>query len=321
MTNILKISMVVIITYLLSGCEYIKVATFDENNSSGKTEENEVTISWFSSESNSKTNKLLDETKVSIIAGKFPKAANTLENCGIKFTKQSDNSISSAAADPIVGTVVVYAVGQALSYGKNKLQSKITALQKASTSDYSAKIITPDFAKFKSENSCIALLRDKPDATESDKAKSGLVLVLSIEPVKGTAKPVAFQVIPKFLQANTARAITEQGEPISISVAISGKQIRLKDESPVKEDFASGVFKIAKVPIGEPISDFPNGMGTGLLPMPHNKAQALEITIAVTETGSSAIEYDKANAELDALEKAIGPVIQSELEKRLKPAP
>jgi hypothetical protein len=119
-----------------------------------------------------------------------------------------------------------------------------------------------------------------------------------------------------YAKLNNAVAVTGKGKPVHVSVAVVGRAVRAEKGVPKIELFARDTVTLGPLPLPNTDDNATARKAkkeaivqasTGLLPMPPYDASAVEITIGITESGSGVPDAKKAKAELEALEKALGP--------------
>ncbi len=286
----------------LTGCEFVRAFTFNEDDSSGHVER--------------QTSKLLlvDEQSRDDRAGTVPaldpELRNVLANCAAGEAEES----ATALVLPIAG----FLVQSALDGAVDALASRIEELRQKSQKTYRASVILDDPRDFGRANTCLVFVRSERDESnpgELADAPPAFVLVLQIEPRGGAQNPTSFTLKPTYLRVNRAAAITGDGEPITVAVAFAGKAARLVKNEPKIDIFAEQSIEISNVKLGEQVKHLPENIG--LIPSAP-VATALEVSIAITESGSALPNSDKAKAELEALAKAVGPAIKSQVERLLK---
>lgn len=273
----------VVCAFGLSGCEYYRAVSFVEDGLSGKTK-NQLSSLHLISENPAKVGGGISEPAFSRLAGCKP---NTDDRAGALL-------FAPFVIDAVLGEI------------NNQFDSLVDDLKKKSQKTYKASVILPNRKHFAKTNQCLVFLRT------SERVSPGQINLedANFAFVMGVAKigENAFQLRPLYLKAKNAVAITASGEPIGVSVAFVGKAAIEEKGGNKVSLFAEKSFTISNVKLGEERPDLPQA--SGLIALYPNNATALELTVAITETGSGIPDEDKARAELKSLFDAVGPKVK-----------
>lgn len=273
----------------LGGCEYYRAVSFDEDDNSGVDTPQTSTLSLVSSEG---------------AAFEADFAARDMAEALAYCRGAQEESLALSLGAALVGT----GVDMALGFAESELASKIEGLKAKSERSYKATLVLESAGDFAKENQCLIFQRvDAKDAGQGPALLGfGLSLVLAVRPIGDSA----FTLSPIYLEADNALAITAEGAPVKISVGFVGKNARTKDGEHIVEPFAESTFSFDKVAFGETVNT--RGVQSGLVAMFPTDAKSLELSVAITETGSEVPDEEKALGELKSLKEAVGPTLKEQ---------
>lgn len=205
---------------------------------------------------------------------------------------------------------------------QDKKLKSIADLKKASQSSYSGRQILPAGAL--SNASCLLLTRY---SKENKQTNIGLTAVVKLEQIKGKA----FTAMPIYLDASNAVVYTKktQGEGeekkaanINVSIGIVLKAIGKQDNGlpallPVGES-ATSVANVVLEDNDNNSCDTERACNsTDLIAITAAGDEPVSLTMSITETGKTGIDFDQKTAEVTAIKAAFGPVIKDQLLKAL----
>lgn len=289
-----------LLAFSLGGCEYLRVISFNDAEGSGDTRPFKVASEYAPSGSNS-------DGLESILA-KYANPGAVRTACALP-------DVQAKAVAPLAAAAASFVVGQLISYVSSELQAAADELAARSQRTYRAKVLlVPDDEPFGKH--CLIVERLAADEEETELA---MALVLLVDPLSiGQQGPVGAVVKPVYLEFREGLAVTAEGEGIDLAVGI-GMSVALETKNgPQIQQVSLGSFTLPQVKPGAVEDMFEAGeVGTGLVAMPPSSAKAIEITVAIMETGSAIPDTDKAKAEIQALEEAIGPVITDIVAERV----
>lgn len=262
-----------------------------------------------------------------------------------------DNNCISKEKEEIVRLPVINAASFAAPVGKlvfnwymDKQIEQTEELKRAAQAEYSNRIITAPgefnnatcaiiyrYGKKVNEGyekgeeketegfNFVAVLKlEKPDAVDNDDQKGD-----------NKKTPTTFVLKPIYVKAHNTVAITkspDEGDTAKIdtSFTVSLKVIKHNATGlPALSRIGEGVVTVADVDVA------PEGQGkascntpevcesSDLIALP-DKGDAVSVTFVTTETGKIDIDLDKKAERLKALKEALGPVLESELQKLVK---
>ncbi len=282
---------------LLSGCAYIRALSFEEHPRSGITEEQKTTVYLIGSGGGRGLAGLPQEL-----------VAPVQQQCAAPSTEPAPAALGAA----IIGFFVQYGIDLVV----DELASRVDALVARGTKVYSANAIVS--AKAFDDATCIVLVREavaKPAPAQALGASDpfGLALILrkKLPRENDGSTPYSDEasvLVPIYLKMYNAVAITGQGEPVDLSVAVTAKAAFEKEKVRKVDPFGTTTFTIPGIELG-PDDQSAHGKASGLFPQAPTHASAVELAVAVTESGSGVPDAVKARAELEALKAALGPIL------------
>ncbi len=279
----------------LANCTYLKVLTFEKDESSGLAGSIK-TQAWLAP-------MVADEDLLNAAQQFDTSFGNTLTSCGVRPP-------ASAQSLALGGVLVGFAFDQFWAFGTSILEERATALAKASERAYSARILLDDPNSFGRSQQCIIFVRYE---VVNGKATPQLALILQTNPrgqltSKGT--PAAIQLRPIFLQVKGAAAVTAPDAGITLVAGIALRSIDEGKDDVAATDVSLGSFTIGGVSLNavKPANQLP--AGSDFLALHSHRSRALQIGIAIVETGSELPDTDKAKAEFKALSEAAGKPIR-----------
>ncbi len=101
-------------------------------------------------------------------------------------------------------------------------------------------------------------------------------------------------------------------EPINLAVGLSVVAIASGKKGPERREISLGAFQIQSLQLAK-TKVLRDHAGTGLMALPPADAAALELRMAVVETGSALPDFDKSKAEVQAVHDALGPGVKATL--------
>lgn len=294
---------------LVSACAYVRAVTFEKDPKSGTEGAQQVAIHLIgplppegappaASAGRNETAKEIGALKAAVGDERFGKLVDAC--AGLRDDRVKIESLGAV--------LVGFVVQQGLSMVTDVLAARVDALVASGKKTYSASVITtPDFF---AQARCLVITRGPEKPAKPGDPELGFVLVLTkAEMPKGES--TVFR--PAYLRMNNALAVTAKGETLDLALGIAGKSATAKDGVRKVDVFATASFTIPSVrlPNGKDqdgvVTSFPKGSTSGLVATPPAQASAIELSVAITETGSALPNAVKARAELEALAKAIGP--------------
>ncbi|BEU04566.1 hypothetical protein OAG1_33660 [Agarivorans sp. OAG1] len=254
-----------------------------------------------------------DDTKSEVLALNKDVKGAALSHCTGKNLPDIDDVSGDtlpAYAVPLAATAI-----QQIYVGiLKKKQKKIKTLKAASTSTYSARLIS-DQQKL-NKTSCVLVTREVhiTDAKVNSKSEQvQLAILLKVNHYETSA----FSLTPIAVNALNSTAMTRIGEDygnMNLGIAMTLKSL---SENTVTSAYSyivtgSGSVSVPKVNIdGSETQCINDNCGTtGLIAKPPGEQVAIELTFAVTEAGNIGYNFDANIAELEAHKAAWGPVIK-----------
>ena len=295
---------IIAILPMVSSCSTLNTLTYSKDEASGVTgQSTRVALLGVPAKSQP------------VLAGELPAGLQAelpaiLAGCGAE----------RAEAFPILIPLIGFALEQGVSAGIDAVAGRAKSIQDNSQKTYSSNLIVEDPGSF-SQAKCLMIVREAVAAGGSGapggKGHVGLLAIFGIVP-HGTTTDLAFNLEPRLVYLGDAVAWTKAGQPMDLAFAFVGRAVRLKDGVPTVQVFTQETISVADVGLGKVVR--PRN-ATGLLTRPSKDAGALEIAVAVTETGDGAPDAARVKAELTALDKAVRPKIIEQITSQLAPAP
>lgn len=304
--TILQLAVATLAFGALGGCTFMKAITFEEDSRSGA--KGERVQLYLVSGSKRPGKKSVDfRNLVSTSLSEDKQFVSAFAKC----TGQDRARVLPALAAPLIGFIV----DQGIEFITDRLASKVKQLQERSKSEYKARILIDAPQDFGTVPQCLILVRGKQGETggNAQPGASGLVLVLEVSRRGGLGDAHSFSLIPTYLRADTAQAITGDGEPVSLSVAFVGRGARSEKGKNIVDVFGEASISFPNVSLGVSHDQLPGS--TGLIPFPRKGVSAIEIVLGVVEHGTAVPDGEKAAAELKALKEALGPTIKSKIQE------
>lgn len=348
-----RLSLLFVIIFLLTGCEFGKYNLKNFHNLSGpafKTKRaiqlNLISFDQF------KVSNYIDKTddtykEITSPPGinkkiyiNFKRLHNELadnktikeiitKNCLPDISVSDDSQPKAVAAIAVAITPLLIAGGKmAFNYYMDQKVKELEKIKKGGQDLYSGSaIVTADqFAQCK----CAILTRTNTDGKEGSSPKIGLIAIVKINkyPENSDIKK-ALTIQPLYIRAYNSAAYTKKiGEKetgaISASIGFAMKTIS-------KPDSKTNLRAISK--IGETVvtvtdiqlkrkqdtlTDEVIYPKSDMMPFPPKEASPISITMSVKETGDVGFDFDQAKAEVEALKSALGPAVESSLTELLK---
>ena len=231
------------------------------------------------------------------------------EQCKNMDVSRSDNldqrgDRTSAFFIPLIATVAKHFVNSQF----DKKEKKLEALKKSSTKSYSQTFYTtPNDLK---GIDCIAIRRVKESSSVLSPSEDSFLSILKIVRVNGSTN--AFYFRPIYLSVKDAVVPTlKDKKALTASIAVSVKTIGEKDNGVrVVDELGSAVLTVGGLILGgEAKCTKTNKCASSQMLPFSNGVEPVSVTVAVTETGSLGIDFDKAIAETQALKEAYGTAI------------
>lgn len=294
----------------LAGCEYARVLAFDGHERSGSRDPYDVRLGVVGTPGNSSTSALPRAAHDTFGAQSFSGLyQETLEQeCSVVAPK--------AAGRALVAPLIGFAVDQFIGGVSSALQSRADDLKERSQKTYATSILLkPEDFSDNARGRCIAVER-VAKADDGAVPAGGLALAFRLTPVGATGN-VAMTPEPVYAELREALALTASNRGVSLAIALGARVARMGENGPTVSDVALGSFTIRNLIIGEPKFDFDNRAGGDLIAQIQDGWDALELTVALVETGSAIPDADRAKAEVKALQAAIGPKLRDALLARL----
>lgn len=291
----------------LGACQAFDALTFDADPNSGvagKAETNIVLV-----------DQGTDLGAISHYYTGFDGLADTLKSsCGAQSRVRG--TVSGAV---IGGLVLDTAIGAVF----DALQSRVDALKAASSKSYSGTLIVDDartfgFGQPGAVEQCIVVVRRIDTAGQEQMAAAAFVIGVTPRGRAVSGNPTAAVFSPLYARIDKAAAVTRDQNPVDVSIALSVAAITHGKDGPERNDIALGSFTIGALELGESKTwlEKPSA-GTGLMALPPASATALELKLAIVETGSALPDFDKAKAEVKAIQDALGPELKARAMKGL----
>ncbi|SFH60369.1 hypothetical protein [Albimonas pacifica] len=197
----------------------------------------------------------------------------------------------------------------------SQMKSSIDALAARSQAAWKATWYIEEPAGFmawtggaKPDDQCVVLLRRHG---KGDAAETTFVHLARLVPMGSRRGAVRLE--PLFHWAGKTAALTGRGEGLAMGFALSIRAVQPSQAGYAIEDIELGSYAIGDVRIGQAMGREALPAGTGLLRLPSSEATALELTFAVSETGSGFPDASAAKAEIDAVDAALRPALKSRL--------
>lgn len=270
-------------------------------------------------------NKELSSQMASVVRQDQQLEKLTAKECGYTIPARTELFVASALI-PLIA-----AGGQLLfNLFVNAELRRLDAIKKAAKPDPST-VRLPLLGNAYRSAECIVFVRMTPPEDKEKPDTVGLVIVLKIvkQPV-GKPSRDAYTLVP--IYAKAANSIAVAGKPaatgelakIDVALAVSVKQVsRTQVGDPTIHLQAEAVVKIGSLELGpnsKPRCDLSNGPpcdGSDLLVLPPTDS-VLGISVSVAEIGKVGFDIDAADAELRAIQAALGPAIGKAIEAHFK---
>lgn len=279
----LMTAMVLCLPVVLGGCEFLQVVSFKSDQKSAY-----------------KPNQTTELRLISV-------TTTTTPGEGDFFTDICNRNITPLAGG-LIATVVTAGFSHAYGIVVSQLGDAIDKFKESGSASYGARLVVTGNGDFAANNKCLVLIRhDRDPAPGIVDTEPGLLVVFSISPVGSSA----FQLLPVYVAANNALARTAENKPIKLSFGFAAKAAFVEDGKDTVSVFAQDSIAINKVPLDGSNPTLPTS--AALLAMPPDTTTALELSIAVVESGSGLPNADRAKADLKAVTDALGPIVQSKL--------
>ena len=290
--HVIRTAAAILLLIGTTGCEFLKAVTFEEAKDSGYETK--------------QTTQLLVVQNVSSVAA--------LKTSDADWNKEIDASVAANCKDPskaIAATIAGFAVSQGIDLITGALNSIPEKLKKKSEKTYKASFIPDVPSQFGAQYQCLIFVRKDAGATP----KFGLIAIMKVSAKTSGSPPVtsAFTLEPVYLRANNAMAVTGEGKPLKVSLAFVGKAAKTDKGTNKVDVFGQSTLSVPEVMIGKAVDPLPSA--TGLIPMPPDGATALELLVAVTESGSALPDDEKAKSELKTVSEAIGTFLKDQVKK------
>jgi len=307
---------VLLLSQLSTSCASLRALSFQKSDVSGITTKQSTRLF--------KINPIDNESDTFNIAQQGP--AITVLNKGIETCKiqETDEEIVPSLIPIVVagGTLI-------FKYITDALASKVKQLQQASQKTSSANVLLDRNISAKGTD-CLLMVRYADTSTGSQNNVTindiGMAALFQKQTVRDA---YAWKLI--YLYYANSLAITEATDPprINVAFAIAGKAVEKKNnKSAVLKNIGASTMNLKGVPIGtnKPIIDCVSQTPTAIcghnmtdlfLGVQSDSKGATSYSIGLTETGSAYGQFDTAEAELKALNAALGPAIGASIKTLL----
>ncbi len=314
----------VAIMLALPGCEYLRVVSFQAAEGSGITGRQAIQTALVAPADPAVAQR------PDLGDGFDSRFETALEaHCSTSDRTPDDGAFTPEALPalvlaPLAGALVQITIDQVTS----ELQAAADELRARSQQTYDGRLILEtDTVAFGRGPQCLVFVRrvePAEGASEDDGLQPGFALIMTVEP-KGAsataggaaANAPAVVLRPVYLELKRALAVTGQGEGLDIAVAVAARAALRDAKGPAVRDVSLGSFTVPAVPPGSVMDAFEDDLGTGLVALYPDETRAIELTLAVTETGSAIPDTERAKAEVEAISKAVGPALKKFVEDRI----
>lgn len=298
---------------MLSGCEALDAFTFNKDTRSGVPGDSETWLTLIDRFTDLRSPSVLSQG-----AG-FPGLSEAMTQCQVV----SHPTGPVPAIPPLLIPLAGLAVDTGTRVVSEAIQAKVDALKQASMKGYSGVLILDDARSFGlgqtgSVAQCLLLVRRIKQQSGEFEPASALLLGIIPRGVSAHKNAAAAVFSPLFVQVERSAAVTRSGKPISMAVALSVVAIVTGKAGAERREISLGAFQINNLDLGVTRAwKSPTNAGTGLMVLPPSQASALELKVAVVETGSALPDFDKAKAEIQAVRDAVGPELKGNILKVL----
>lgn len=305
-TGIFRTAAITTAMLALAGCEYARVVAFDGHELSGSRDPYDVRLGVVGTPGKASSPALPRSARSTLGAESFSDLyRETLEReCSVDAPKATGRTLVA----PLIG----FAVDQFIGGVSSALQSRADELKESSQKTYATSILLkPEEFPVNARGRCIVVER-VAKADDGAVPAGGLALAFRLTPVGATGS-VAMTPEPVYAELRKALALTASDRGVSLVIALGARVARMGENGPAVGEVALGSFTIPNLTIGKPKFDFDNRAGGDLIAQIPDGWDALELTVAVVETGSAIPDADRAKAEVKALQAAIGPKLRDAL--------
>lgn len=218
----------------------------------------------------------------------------TEQKTNLNFYEDCSNKESAIAG---------FAIDQILKLGKAAIDRRADEIRQNSQAVYSASVLILKRPAGPLEG-CLVFTRE----SEVNPKVIGLEVRLKIE----NKEDVAFTIKPEQVTLKNSLAWTGASQPVDLSIAFSGITGISSNGGGSLVPIGETVFTVEKVEFGKTLREGALPPKSRLVAQPP-AGKLLELTIAVTETGSAIPDSGKVKAETLALIEAAGPEIKKKL--------
>lgn len=243
--------------------------------------------------------------------------------------------VSLLGVDPTTLAIASTTAKYLFDRGQQKQVDDLAAIKKGMTASYSARtILTASDLK---ETDCLGIVRH----TEGVITTNSLVALIKLRhlPLDPEPDKEGFIFIPVMVYATDAAVFTlpeeeKDGEvtpsKLTASIGLSVKALGAANGVPVVADVGTAAVSVKDVQLpSTPAKDVaPSSIPVNacseakpcekseLIPHVSDGDKLISLTMSVTETGQLGIDFDKREAEINAIKEAYGPVIKSAITER-----
>lgn len=306
---------------LVTACQTVDVLTFREDPNSGVTGQAATTLYIVDRSTD------LKELEGPIAA--FEGLGSAIKQC------QAVSRPSATVAGPIAAAVAGLVVQSAINAASEAIQERVEALKQASKKGYSGVAIIDDAGTLGAGTTgvvqqCLLLVRTiTPKGKDIEAASAFLIAVVPRgKDVRRNSAAVVFT--PIYARIEKAAAVTRSGQPVNAAVGLSVVAVVVGKNGPERREVSLGAFQLDSMTLGKTESftvsvkkpgvgeeQAPVHPGTGLMALPPANSAALELRVAIVETGSALPDFDKSKAEIQAARDALGPATKDAVVKAI----
>lgn len=306
-----RVGMISLVLLLATGCETMEVLSFRSDPRSGVAGEAVTTLDM--------VDRSTADRGVWSRADGFPGLAATMKE---RCQAVAEVSPTVAVLAPVAGVVAGLIVESAVKAASEALQDRVDALKQASRKGYSGMLIMDDArslggSKARVVNQCLLLTRRLKSKDGDEVTAPAAAYLIGVVPhgtnVAKNRAAVVF--LPLYVHIDQAAAVTRNGQTIDAAVGLSVVVIVDGKSGPERREISLGAFQLSGIAPGKTRKLDQPSAGTGLMAMPPSTSAALELRVAVVETGSALPDFDKSKAEIQAVRDALGPAIKDAVVK------
>lgn len=308
----LHLSFVLLTAMLVTtGCETIEVLSFRKDPRSGVLGDAVTSLQLINRSTD------INSPEISPKANDFPGLPDVMRSKCQAVSQPGPTAAFVAAAGAAVAGLIVES---AINAASEAIQARVDALKQASKKGYSGILILDDARTLgggapRIIEQCLLLTRriKKKDDEGSDPGSAFLIGVVP-RGVNAARSATAVVFTPLYAYVERAAAVTRSGQPIDAAIGLSVVAIVAGKSGPERREISLGAFQVDGLELSK-AKLFPGSAGTGLMALPPSTSAALELRVAVVETGSALPDFDKSKAEIQAVRDALGPAIKDAVVK------